>query len=215
MRSFSLAPGLAVAAALTWSLLAGSALAAQRAAVRATPLPMAGFVEVGETTSTPWGWLDFCNRYEKECRGGLSRPVDIALDARSWRLIREINSAVNTMIEPLSDMDHWGVVDRWDLPYDGYGDCEDYVLLKRKLLVSAGLPRQALLVTIVKDEKGEGHAVLTAKTDHGEFILDNMREKVRPWSELPYQFVKRQSQSDPNAWVRIGEPTTAPLIVSR
>ena len=70
-------------------------------------------------------------------------------------------------------MEHWGVVERWNYPDDGYGDCEDYVLLKRKLLMQAGWPREALLITVVRDKKGDGHAVLTVKTDRGEYILDN------------------------------------------
>jgi predicted transglutaminase-like cysteine proteinase len=178
-------------------------------------VPHASAIQVGSATSTPYGWLDFCNRYEAECAGGLSSPVDVKLSPKTWKVIAEINSKVNASVEPLSDLEHWGVVDRWDLPEDGYGDCEDYVLLKRKLLIAAGLPRQGLLVTVVKDEKGEGHAVLTVKTDHGEFVLDNMRDSIRPWSELPYRFVKRQSQEDPNLWVQIGEPTDAPLTVAR
>ena len=64
------------------------------------------------------------------------------------------------------------------LPTDGYGDCEDYVLLKRKMLIDAGWPREALLITVVRDRKGEGHAVLTVKTDKGELVLDNQNENV-------------------------------------
>jgi predicted transglutaminase-like cysteine proteinase len=70
-------------------------------------------------------------------------------------------------------------------------------------------------MTVVKDEHGEGHAVLTAKTDHGEFVLDNMHDRVKAWNDVPYRFVKRQSQTDPNVWVQIGEPTAAPLTVAR
>lgn len=192
---------------------AGGSCAATRNA--STNVPVASYIKVGPQTSTPYGWLDFCNRYEGECSGGLSQASDIILTRAVWRQIGEINIKVNDMIAPLSDLLHWGVIDRWDLPDDGYGDCEDYVLLKRKLLMAAGLPRQALLVTVVKDEKGEGHAVLTVKTDRGEFILDNMRDKVRAWSDVPYRFVKRQSQEDPNVWVQIGTPTSAPLTVAR
>ena len=97
----------------------------------------------------------------------------------------------------MTDMDHWGVIEKWSLPTDGYGDCEDYVLLKRKMLIDAGWPREALLITVVRDKKGEGHAVLTVKTDKGEFILDNQNENVVAWTETGYRFVKRQSQSDP------------------
>jgi predicted transglutaminase-like cysteine proteinase len=95
------------------------------------------------------------------------------------------------------------------LPTDGYGDCEDYVLLKRKMLIDAGWPREALLITVVRDKKGEGHAVLTVKTDKGEFILDNQNESVVAWTETGYRFVKRQSQSDPNEWVSLGDSRPA------
>ena len=196
-------------------LIGGEASAAPRTRTLAAHASTASFIKVGPQTSTPYGWLDFCNRNEIECRGGWSTAADIILTPATWRVITQTNVKVNNMIIPLSDIRHWGVVDRWDLPEDGYGDCEDYVLLKRKLLIAAGLPRQALLVTVVKDEKGEGHAVLTVKTDRGEFILDNMRDKVRAWSDVPYRFVKRQSQEDPNVWVQIGVPTSAPLTVAR
>ena len=69
------------------------------------------------------------------------------------------------------------------------------MLLKRRMLMQAGWPREALLITVVRDKKGDGHAVLTVKTDKGEFILDNQDEQILLWSETGYRFVKRQSQS--------------------
>jgi predicted transglutaminase-like cysteine proteinase len=57
--------------------------------------------------------------------------------------------------------------------------------------------------------------VLTVKTDRGEFILDNQAEDVLPWPETGYRFVKRQSQSDPNVWVSVGDPRPAPTTVAR
>jgi len=120
----------------------------------------------------------------------------------------------NDNIKPVTDLDHWGVVERWNYPDDGYGDCEDYVLLKRRMLMQAGWPREALLITVVRDKKGDGHAVLTVKTDRGEFILDNQEAQILSWNKTGYQFVKRQSQSDPNTWVALGVPSTAPPVVS-
>ena len=100
-------------------------------------------------------------------------------------------------------------------PTDGKGDCEDYALLKRKMLIEEGFPRQALLMTVVKDEKGEGHAILTVKTNRGEFVLDNQESRILPWNQSGYKFVKRQSQENPNVWVQVGEPVTAPLYTAR
>ena len=117
-----------------------------------------------------------------------------------------MNLFVNSHVKPMTDMEHWGVVERWNYPDDGYGDCEDYVLQKRKLLMQAGWPREALLITVVRDKHGDGHAILTVKTDKGEFILDNQNDQILLWSDTGYRFVKRQSQSDPNVWVALGEP---------
>jgi predicted transglutaminase-like cysteine proteinase len=164
------------------------------------------FVPVGGTATAPIGWIEFCNENPGDCADRPSTPRDIVLSAKAWKELLRINKHVNNTIKPMTDFDHWGVVEKWSYPADGHGDCEDYVLLKRKLLMQAGWPREALLITVVRDKKGDGHAVLTVKTDKGEFILDNQNEEVVLWSDTGYRFVKRQSQADPNVWVAIGEP---------
>ncbi|MDH7795262.1 MULTISPECIES: transglutaminase-like cysteine peptidase [unclassified Beijerinckia] len=173
------------------------------------------FIAVGSDTLVPYGWVDFCKRYTGECATPALPAADVNYTAQTAKLMKRINSWVNNNIKAKTDQEHWGVVDRWDYPTDGVGDCEDFVLLKRRLLIEEGFPRQGLLVTVVKDERGEGHAVLTVKTSQGEFILDNLVDDVKPWTQIPYKFVKRQSQTDPNVWVDIGVETTAPLVVSR
>ena len=69
-----------------------------------------------------------------------------------------------------------------------------------------GFPRQALLMTIVRDHNDQGHAILTVKTNSGDFILDNLTDEIKPWEATGYRFVKRQSQEDPNVWVVIENP---------
>jgi predicted transglutaminase-like cysteine proteinase len=109
---------------------------------------------------------------------------------------------VNSRIRPITDQAHWGVVDRWDFPDDGFGDCEDYQLLKRRMLAERGLPRRALLMTVVIDETNAGHAVLTVRTDQGDFILDNKTDAIRPWRRTGYSFIKRAGQ-DGQTWVSL------------
>ena len=104
-----------------------------------------------------------------------------------------MNRYVNRSIVPRRDIEHWGKHDQWDLPTDGMGDCEDYQLLKRKLLVEAGLPRRAMRMTVVIDDIDEGHAVLTVRTDAGDLILDNKVDAVLPWHDVKYEFIKRES----------------------
>ena len=171
------------------------------------------FISVGETTRAPIGWVEFCVEYDPECKTKPSAARDVVLSGQAWKDLVRINRWVNTTVKPMTDMDHWGVVERWNYPDDGYGDCEDYVLLKRRMLMQAGWPREALLITVVRDKKGDGHAVLTVKTNRGEFILDNQESEILPWNKTGYRYVKRQSQSDPNVWVALGEPR-APATVS-
>jgi predicted transglutaminase-like cysteine proteinase len=198
---------------------AGFAVGAAIAAALAMPAAYAGnerplFVGLGASARPPIGWVEFCSEYPRECDGKVLEARDVVLTPKAWKDVVRINKTVNEQVKPMTDLEHWGVVERWSYPDDGYGDCEDYVLLKRKLLMQAGWPRQALLITVVRDQKGEGHAVLTVKTDKGEFILDNQEEQILLWSETGYRFVKRQSQSDPNLWVALGEPQGAPATVS-
>ena len=58
-------------------------------------------------------------------------------------------------------------------------------------------------MTVVRDEKNEGHAVLTVHTSVGDLILDNVRDEIVAWNETGYHFVKRQSQNDINQWVSL------------
>ncbi len=207
---------------MTWRpteiLGAGFVAAALAAALAMPPANAASeralFIAVGAATRAPIGWAEFCSEYAPECE---TRPLDardVVLTAKAWQDLLRINKWVNHSIKPITDLEHWGVVERWNYPDDGYGDCEDYVLLKRRMLMQAGWPRQALLITVVRDKRGDGHAVLTVKTDHGEFILDNQNEEVLLWSDTGYRYVKRQSQSDPNVWVALGDMRPAPATAA-
>ena len=172
------------------------------------------YASLGDTTRAPIGWVEFCAESPGECRTSASEPRDIVMTQAAWRDLLRVNRWVNETVKPMTDMEHWGVIEKWSIPTDGYGDCEDYVLMKRKLLIDAGWPREALLITVVRDKQGEGHAVLTVKTDKGEFILDNQNENVVAWTETGYRFVKRQSQSDQNVWVSLGDNRPAPATAS-
>jgi len=192
---------------------AACAAAALAAALAMTPANAASerplFISVGSNARAPIGWVEFCSEYARECDTRPAEPRDVVLTAKAWKDMVRINRWVNDAVKPITDLEHWGVVERWNYPDDGYGDCEDYVLLKRRMLMQSGWPRQALLITVVRDKRGDGHAVLTVKTDKGEFILDNQNEEILLWSETGYRFVKRQSQSDPNTWLALGDPRPA------
>jgi predicted transglutaminase-like cysteine proteinase len=192
--------------------LIGLAMLATPAVSNADERPL--FISLSETVRAPIGWVEFCVEYEPECKTRPSQPRDVMLAAAAWKDLERVNLYVNSHVKPMTDMEHWGVVERWNYPDDGYGDCEDYVLQKRKMLIQAGWPREALLITVVRDKHGDGHAILTVKTDKGEYILDNQNDQILLWSDTGYRFVKRQSQTDPNVWVALGEPRSAPSTAS-
>ncbi|MDE1924744.1 MAG: transglutaminase-like cysteine peptidase [Patescibacteria group bacterium] len=162
------------------------------------------YISIGAVTNPPIGWTDFCARYAPECDTQPLQVLDVALGPWVWEELKRINKYVNDTVKPMSDLEHWRTPEHWDYPDDGYGDCEDYVLQKRRFLLKLGWPRQALLITFVRDQKEKGHAVLTVKTDRGEYILDNLTDEILLWSHTDYGFIKRQSQTDPNVWVSVG-----------
>jgi predicted transglutaminase-like cysteine proteinase len=183
------------------------AFAAFGAAVRASDstLPTASYAKVGGPTLMPYGWYDFCTRRPEECDVARLSPSAVKLSQRTWSALNQVNSYVNGIIIPESNFDHWGtMLDHWDYPTDGKGDCKVYALYKRKILMDNGFPRQALLMTIVFDLHGEAHAILTVVTDRGEFVLDNLTNEIKPWNATGYKYVKRQSQDDPNVWLDLG-----------
>ena len=178
--------------------------------------PEAGLqVEATGTARPVQGWVKFCARHPAECAVDATEPATVALSGRTWRTLNAVNRQVNSSIKPKTDSEHWGVVDRWDLPDDGYGDCEDYQLLKRKILVEQHrIPRRALRITVVIDDQGEGHAVLMVRTDEGDIVLDNKRSGILPWHETGYMFVKREGQ-DGAAWVSLGDRSSVVTTANR
>lgn len=159
------------------------------------------------------GWVEFCRDYPSECAVDMSEAATIELTPETWKTILSVNQHVNKVIKPVTDQDHWGVVDKWSLPDDGKGDCEDYQLLKRKILAEKGLPRRAMRMTVVIDELGEGHAVLMLKTSKGDYILDNKRNAVLAWERTGYVYVKQESQDSTN-WVSLGG-VTSPVATAK
>ncbi len=194
-----------IAAAL---LLGAPAVAAPP---KARPAPPPAPAPVETTTAlrptgparTPAGWRDFCARMTGECRRAPAPVRPLPLDAAAWATLVEVDREVNASLRLTTDWDHWGVIDRWDIPTDGHGDCEDYVLAKRAALIRRGFPANALLITIVTDRWGDGHAVLTVTTDHGDFVLDNKATEIRPWTRSELHWISRQSREDPDVWLAL------------
>lgn len=167
------------------------------------------------TAKPTQAWTDFCKRYPAECVVNPSEPSVVELTPKLWQTLVAVNRKVNADIKPMTDKEHWGVEDRWDFPDDGCGDCEDYQLLKRKLLAESGVPRRAMRMTVVIDEEGAGHAVMMVRTTRGDLILDNKRNPVLPWHQTGYVYIKQEGQEANMAWVSLGGATSPAATANR
>lgn len=165
-------------------------------------------------TSIPYAALAYCRRDRADCVPS-GKPVgEITLTQALWSQLVEVNAYYNAKIVPMTDMDQYHEADYWTYPKSGYGDCEDIQLAKRQALIEAGWPSSVLLMTVVRDQDGEGHAVLMVRTDRGDFILDNQQGLIERWDQTPYQYLKRQSQTDPARWVDLVD-THDRLVLAR
>ncbi|OYW54196.1 MAG: transglutaminase [Hyphomicrobium sp. 32-62-53] len=182
----------------------GAALATQ-AVAEPKPRPAlferTAFMRVFGSSQPPYGFVRFCEQNPQHC---VQRGTGGRFEATPESLsdLDEVNRIVNRSVEPATDAEIYGISEYWTLPGEK-GDCEDYALLKQKILIGRGWPSSSLLLTVVRDEKGEGHAVLTARTSQGDFVLDNKSDDVRLWARSSYQFVMRQSYLDPKVWVSL------------
>ncbi|MHC1549142.1 transglutaminase-like cysteine peptidase [Phyllobacterium sp. K27] len=161
-------------------------------------------MKTGGRTSQPIGHYEFCQTYRSECSIKSNNDTPLSLTSKTWNLMVQVNSQVNAQVKPETDMDIWGKAEVWSYPAT-VGDCEDYVLLKRKLLNESGIPLSNLLITVVRQMNGEGHAVLTVRTSQGDYILDNLESRIKPWNETNYDYLKRQSTRNSGAWVSIND----------
>lgn len=132
--------------------------------------------------------------------------VRIAMDSAAVKLLRSVNDQVNGLMRATTDAQNYGVADYWNDPIlvrGVRGDCEDFALEKRRLLVEHGVPAAALSLAIVRTRRGEEHAVLVVTTDAGDYVLDNLAYDVRSWRRTGYTWIARQGPGDDLGWVSL------------
>jgi predicted transglutaminase-like cysteine proteinase len=175
---------------------------------------LSSYMRVYTRSEPPSGYVAFCGRTPEACQPLEHASDRVVLTDSRWQDLADVNQVVNRTVKPVSDLELYGTTEYWTLP-NSSGDCEDYVLLKQRLLVERGWPQGSVLITVVRDEAGQGHAVLTARTSQGDYVLDNRYEIIRLWHETGYGFVKRQSYISPAIWMslapanRLAQPPVA------
>lgn len=194
-------------------LIAAFVAIACAAPAAALDLTNVAFIQTATgTTSIPVGHLEFCKSRANECRPNDAVVEAMPLNETNWQQLVSVNAYYNQTIQPATDMELYGVEEFWTYPTSGYGDCEDYALIKRRDLINAGWHPSTLMVAVVRQTNGDGHAVLIARTDRGDLVLDNQDGTIRLWSDTPYQFIKRQSQAHAGQWVDMID--TRPMVIA-
>jgi predicted transglutaminase-like cysteine proteinase len=190
-------------------------VAALVAALAVAPAFASQSMVTGGLTSQPIGHYEFCQANPVECNIRLREPGPEHMSGALWKQIVAVNVGVNAATKPMNDVDIYGKDEVWAYADNGVGDCEDYVLEKRRDLMRLGLSLSNLLITVVRKPDGEGHAVLTVRTDKGDFVLDNLTDAILLWDHTGYRFLKRQAANHTGRWVTIREsPPAAPLVGS-
>jgi predicted transglutaminase-like cysteine proteinase len=182
--------GWTIVSALAGLVVAYSAQAAAR------------HMQVGAITSQPIGHYEFCQTHKAECAVRSANTPPARVTEFGWNVVREINDRVNREIMPMTDQEIFGRDEVWAYPKD-VGDCEDFALLKRKMLMEKGFSPADLLITVVRKPDGEGHAVLTLRTSDGDYVLDNLDPEIKLWSMTNYRYLKRQASFHTGRWVTI------------
>jgi predicted transglutaminase-like cysteine proteinase len=165
--------------------------------------PGSSLEQAGHDARAPSGYLAFCDRNPEECHVHPDQPARIAFNDEVWDKLEKVNVVVNTTVHPMEDKEHYGVNEFWAIPVDGEGDCEDYVLAKRKMLTMLGLPQAALRITVVLQMGIVRHAVLTVVTDHGDYVLDNLKDDIVTTDKADYVWVERQDPASRTGWVAL------------
>ena len=179
-----------------------AALISGHNAAEATPgqHPQAANMEVFGSARAPIGYVQDCRQFPRECRAVGRGRINMPLTPARWQELDAVNRDVNLAVIPVTDQELYGTPELWTYP-NRYGDCEDYVLLKRLMLIRLGWAPESLLITVVWDENGEGHAILTVTTSEGDFVLDNRRDDILRWQHTGYTYEKRQSAQGRGQWV--------------
>lgn len=162
------------------------------------------FMPTAGLTTRPIGHHEFCKRHPSECRVKSRHDTRVQLTPQKWNDLVAVNNTVNRNITPVTDFELFGREEVWFYPTT-VGDCEDFVLLKRRDLIKRGWPIGSLLVTVVRQKNGDGHAVLTVLTDRGDLVLDNLEPQVKIWSQTEYSYIKRQSEFDSGRWMAVDD----------
>ncbi|WP_375568826.1 transglutaminase-like cysteine peptidase [Ahrensia marina] len=118
-------------------------------------------------------------------------------ESRAWRAAVERVRRAEDPIREAQRLVHHNVRFRWDRPgrdhwqtplatlSRGAGDCEDHAILKRALLLEAGVDAEDVSLLFLRTASGTGHVIVQVDTASGTRIMDNRTTAQRIGRLLP------------------------------
>lgn len=150
----------------------------------------------------PDGAEGLCRKYSWACS---QTRQSGQLTKGDLKKVSVINKQINRKTRAIDDQSQYRTTEYWTLPSARGGDCEDFALLKKRDLIQAGIAPNRLLIATVLDRRRGGHAVLVFRTDTGDVVLDNLTNRILPWTKTKYTFLRMQDPKSPNRWVGVFE----------
>ncbi len=138
--------------------------------------------------------LQACSEQSDDCTEAASKfqaLASAAAKADGRQRLERVNQLVNAAVAYTSDYALHGQADKWSAPLAtlklGRGDCEDYAILKYRVLSAAGVPASDMRIVLVRDTAVRiDHAVLAARSGDRWFILDNRKAGFYAETDLPH-----------------------------
>jgi predicted transglutaminase-like cysteine proteinase len=154
-------------------------------------------------TLAPMAFTQFCPKYPGDCKSGRLSLEGDRIDLNDMRRseLETVNRTVNSSIRPERNRD--GLAGEKWLLSPVRGDCNDYAVTKRHQLIAKGWPARAVLLSEVVTVSGEHHLVTVVRTNDGDLVLDNLTDKIMPWSRTPYRWLRMQTPKNPNYWASV------------
>jgi predicted transglutaminase-like cysteine proteinase len=145
----------------------GSAIARRAAIAAVLSLSLCAFTQPSyagsddENALPPLGHTQFCARYPRDCDRTSSRNIASIPFGERWPQLNFINEVINAVIAPKPGDP---AIDSDWLIGPAEGNCNDYAVTKRHLLLEAGWPASALLLAeVVRVTTGEHHLILVVR----------------------------------------------------
>lgn len=150
-------------------------------------------------TARPSGAAWLCSAFQGACHHA-SLAIAPAQDAQALSLARSVSALVNHTIVPRDQRFDGPQADAWTLPVANQGDCKRFAVMKKQMLAKAGLPPSSLLLAVVLRPDNDLHAVLVLRSASGDYVLDNLTDSVRAWTDTGYTFLKMQDPAHGERW---------------